>query len=102
PVRDAEEDELRPVRSDLDPALLEAGSHRRADTAATDHVHAFHHLALQFRRGYRARRSLAFAAQTPLERNLDARPVVVDHRVPGRVAALAAAHDHVLAVDALE
>src|SRR3954451_20457273 len=57
---------------------------------------------LQFRSGYRALRSLAFGLQTAFERRFHPGPVVVDHRVPGRVPALTAADDHVLAVDALE
>ena len=40
--------------------------------------------------------------QPSLEARLHLRPVVVDHRVPRRVAPLAAADEHVLAEDALE
>ena len=40
--------------------------------------------------------------EPPLQRGLHRGPVVVDHRVPGGVAPLAAADDHVPAVDALE
>jgi hypothetical protein len=53
-VRHAEEDELRTVLAQLDAPRAQAGGQRRADAAATDHVDAFHHLALQFHRGYRA------------------------------------------------
>src|SRR6478736_6598944 len=41
-------------------------------------------------------------AQPLLEPRLHLRPVVVDHRVPGRVTPLAAAHELVLTRDALE
>src|SRR5579875_1152312 len=40
--------------------------------------------------------------EPPLEARLHLRPVVVDHRVPRRVAPLAAADEHVLAEDPLE
>src|SRR6188472_1705491 len=58
-------------------------------------------------RGYRARCSIPpgggrLVPQTPRQAALDRRPLVVEHRVPGAVAVLSAADEHVLAVDTLE
>ena len=47
-------------------AVLERpGGRRRADAAATDHVHAFDHLKLQLRSGYRARKAYPPRCETP-------------------------------------
>ena len=102
PVGDAEQDEVGRLLAQLDTALAQAGGHRRADTAATDHVDAVDHFSLQLPRGCRAGRSLTGGCDAPFERRLHLRPVVVDHRVPGGIAPLTLADDHVLAVDALE
>ncbi len=53
-VRHAEQRQLA-VLAQGDAALLEPSGQRRADAAATDHVHAFDHLKLQLRSGCRAR-----------------------------------------------
>src|SRR4029079_7570260 len=57
--------------------------------------------------GYRARCSIPprggrLVPQTPRQPALDRRPLLVEHGVPGAVAVLSVADEHVLAVDALE
>src|SRR5829696_5140475 len=58
-VRNAQQDDLGVVLAQRDAPLLEASGDGRADTATADHVHGFDRHWLQFRFGYRARRSLA-------------------------------------------
>ena len=107
-VGDAEEDEVRARSVRIDSALAKACAHGAADAATrTDDVDVLDHAVAPVPRGYRARRSIAPAARISPGRRavsptLDRRPLVVRDRVPGAVAVLAAAHEHVLAVDALE
>src|SRR6185437_11120520 len=85
-VRHAQQRQLGVLGAQLDAALLEARGNGRTYTTATDHVDALDHPKLQFRSGYRARRSLA--RELRLERASGLRPGLDRDRVPGRVAPL--------------
>ena len=103
-VGDAEEDELRVVGAEVEPALAQARGDRRADASRADHVCSLDHLVAPVPLPDTGHAAVVIA-QRPRRRSRFARtvgPLVVEHAVPGRVAALAAADEHVLAVDALE